>query len=449
MARRQFPADFLWGVAAASYQVEGAAREDGRGESIWDTFSRKPGAVLHGHTGDVSVDQYHRYEEDAGLMKDLGVGSYRFSLAWPRLQPTGSGSFNSRGFDYYKRLCDSLHQRGISAAATLYHWDLPQPLEDAGGWPHRDTACRFAEYAEACFTELGNHVDLWITLNEPWCSAVLGYHEGVHAPGRRDLSAAWAASHHLLLGHGLALQAYREQGGRSEQPIGITLNIDTPRPATQDSRDVLAADRAMDLRTRMYFDPLFGKGYPERHFEAYPGETRPEVRAGDLEIIAGKIDFLGLNYYFEPVMAFDPDHPEGFRVAPDYHETTAMGWPVTPRGLYRQLTWVARETRGQCPLYITENGCAMEDSLSDDGLRCRDPRRIQYLRDHFSAALDAIEEGVDLRGYFVWSLIDNFEWALGYTKRFGIIYADYINQRRVPKDSFYYLREVISQSEDF
>ncbi|MFP4152152.1 MAG: GH1 family beta-glucosidase [Alkalispirochaeta sp.] len=461
MTPHTFPHDFLWGVATASYQVEGAADEDGRGASIWDVFSRMPGKVLHGHTGDRSVDQYHRFPEDVALMGDLGVEAYRFSIAWPRVQPGGSGAFNERGFDYYRRLTDELHGAGIKATATLYHWDLPQPLEDAGGWPNRDTAYRFAEYAEETFRRLGGHVDMWITLNEAWCSSVLGYYYGVHAPGRTSLSDAWAAGHHLLLGHGLALQAYRGQGGESEPaPIGITHNLDTPHPATKRPEDVAAADRAMDLRTRFFLDPILGKGYPERHFTAYPGETPPPVREGDMELIAGKIDFLGLNFYHEPTVAAAPIgmageirdgvacHPEGYREVPTHHPRTAMDWPVTPRGLYRHLRWVWDYTKGAFPLYITENGCAMDDELSPDGIRCHDPRRVDYLREHFRAALDAIADGVDLRGYFIWSLIDNFEWAYGYTKRFGIIYADFINLRRVPKDSYYYLRGVISGAED-
>ncbi len=460
MNERSFPDDFVWGVATASYQVEGAVDADGRGRSIWDTFSHTPGKVVHGQTGDVSVDQYHRYPEDIALIRDAGLQAYRFSIAWPRIQPDGKGALNPAGFDYYKRLCDGLHEEGIKSVATLYHWDLPQALEDDGGWPVRDTAMRFVDYARACFAELDSHVDMWITLNEPWCSSVLGYYVGVHAPGRTDLGDAWAAGHHLLLGHGLALEAYREIGGT--RPIGITLNLETPRPATRSDDDRLAADRAMDLRTRFFLDPVIGRGYPERHFAAYPDVARPPVQKGDMELIAGKIDFLGLNFYHEPVIAADrrdaadgernrpapARHPEGFREVPSHHETTEMGWPVTPRGLYRHLRRIRDHVEGRFPFYITENGCAMPDELSADGMRCHDPRRISYLREHFKAALDAIEDGVDLRGYFVWSLVDNFEWSFGYTKRFGIVYADYINARRVPKDSYYFLREVVSGAED-
>lgn len=438
-----FGPDFLWGVATAGYQVEGAAGEDGRGPSIWDTFSRSPGAVAHGHTGDVSVDQYHRYEEDCALMRDLGLGAYRYSLAWSRIQPAGSGSFNACGFDYYKRLGDELHRHGIRRVATLYHWDLPQPLEDAGGWPARDTVFRFAEYAARCFEELRDHVDMWITLNEPWCSSVLGYLIGEHAPGVRNRSASWAAAHHLMLAHGLAVDAFRQSPAGGNE-IGITLNLESPRPATRRQEDRDAADRAMDMRSRFFLDPLLGLPYPQRHFEAYPGEVPPPVLEGDMETIATPIDFLGINFYYEPVVAADRENPEGFRPVESHHEETAMGWPITPRGLYRHLRWVWDRTGGTYPLYITENGCAMPDELTEDGERCRDPRRVRYLRDHLSAALDARSEGIDLRGYFLWSLIDNFEWAYGYTRRFGIVYADYVDQRRVPKDSYFYYREVIS-----
>jgi beta-glucosidase len=284
MGRRRsslnLPEGFLWGVAAASYQVEGATSADGRGTSIWDTFSETPGAVIHGHTGAVSVDQYHRYPEDVRLMRDAGIGSYRFSIAWPRIQPDGSGAFNSKGFDYYKRLIDELHREGIGAAATLYHWDLPQALEDRGGWPNRDTAHRFRDYAAACFGELGDIVDMWITLNDPWCSSVLGYQVGVHAPGSTDRSAAWAAGHHLLLGHGMATEAYRATGLTA--PIGITLNLEMPRPATNRSEDIAAADRAADMHTRFFIDPLLGRPYPQRHFDAYPDAVPPPVEAGDM-----------------------------------------------------------------------------------------------------------------------------------------------------------------------
>ncbi len=441
-----FPDSFLWGTATASYQVEGAVTEGGRSRSIWDAFSAIPGKILDGQNGDEAADHYHRYEQDISLMEKGGFGAYRFSIAWPRIQPEGKGKVNPAGLDFYKRLADELHSHGIQAVATLYHWDLPQSLEDAGGWPLRDTADRFAEYASLCFAGLSDHIDMWITLNEPWCSAVLGYYIGEHAPGRMSLEDAWAAGHHLLLGHGKAVQAYRSQIS-SDVPIGITLNLETPRPATRKEADKEAVQRALDLRTRFFLDPLLGKGYPERHFDAYPQLKRPVILDGDMETIASPIDFLGLNYYWEPVVASDPKNPEGFQDVHSHHERTDMGWPITPQGLYRHLKWVSNHTEGKLPLYITENGCAMPDELSDDTSRCHDPRRVKYLKDHLREAARAIGDGVDLRGYFVWSLLDNFEWAFGYTKRFGIVYVDYETQKRIPKDSYYYMREVISGHE--
>ncbi len=291
-----FPKDFLWGTATASYQVEGAAQEDNRGASIWDTFSRKPGAVLHGHTGDMGSDQYHRYEEDTALMAQLGIASYRFSLSWSRIYPDGHGDLNIKGFDYYHRLVDSLLTRGIEPAVTLYHWDLPQVLEDRGGWPERDTAMRYVDYAETCFREFGDKVSMWITLNEPYCAAYLGYQRGVHAPGREDFPDAIRAVHHLNLAHGLAVEAFR--GGGHKGQIGITLNLETPRPATSRDEDILAADRAADQGTRMFMEPLFGGEYPERFLSAYPGLHIP-AESGDMAHISAPIDFLGLNYYTE------------------------------------------------------------------------------------------------------------------------------------------------------
>ncbi len=449
MSKRRFPADFIFGTATASYQVEGAVQEDGRGASIWDTFSHTPGCVYQGETGDVSVDQYHRYEEDIALMKQAGFTAYRFSIAWPRIQPEGKGAVNEAGIAYYRNLIRALHESGLKAVATLYHWDLPQALEDEGGWTHRETALRFAEYAALCYDAFGDSVDMWITLNEPWCAAVLGYGTGYHAPGKSDLSLAWQAGYNLLYAHGLAVKAYRERQLRA--PIGITLNIETPRPATLCDEDREAVQRSMDLKTYFFMNPLLGRPFPSRHFEAYPQLSPPSGKKGDEEVMAQKIDFLGLNYYYEhavsSVRGERAEHPEGFYEETGFHETTEMGWPVVPEGLYRQLKWVHEYTSGSLPLYITENGCACADEIDEEENRCHDPKRVSYIRDHLTAALDAIEEGVPLKGYFAWSLIDNFEWAYGYSKRFGIIYADYTTQKRIRKDSYYYLREVISGSE--
>ncbi len=438
-----FPDDFVWGTATASFQVEGAATVDGRKPSIWDTFCRTPGKVAFGHTGDVATDQYHRYDEDVRLMHELGVGSYRFSLAWPRIYPDGHGARNPRGFDYYNRLVDALLAHGIAPAVTLYHWDLPQTLQDEGGWPVRETALHFEEYARACFEALGDRVKSWITINEPWCVTLLSHLMGEHAPGLRDEQAAYSAIHHVNLAHGIALRVFREGGydGR----IGTTLNLSTPRPATSRDEDRLAADRAADRDSRMFLDPLLGRSYPERHLAAHPGVDLP-VRDGDMELIAGKLDFLGLNYYNERAVRFDAEAPEQFVTVTTHHPLTAMGWPIVPDGLYRQLHWVNSQTGG-LPLYVTENGCACDDRLSSDGTRVHDTDRIDYLRSHFRVCARAIEDGVSLKGYYLWSLIDNFEWAWGYTRRFGIVFCDYTDLRRVPKDSYYFYREVIAGNE--
>jgi len=437
-----FPDDFLWGVATASYQVEGAAAEGGRTPSIWDTFSHTPGKTAHGHTGDVACDQYHLYGTDVELMKELGVDAYRFSISWSRIFPNGGTRVNEEGVKYYRNLIGDLRRNGIEPVVTLYHWDLPQEMEDRGGWPARETADSFAEYAVNCF-RLFPEVRRWITLNEPFCSAILGYLDGEHAPGKRDHQRALAAIHHLLLAHGKAVRAFREGGFAGE--IGITLNMQTPRPASRDPQDLLAADRAADLPTRMFLHPLLGKGYPSRYLDAYP-ELKMPILEGDLEVIASGIDFLGLNFYFELAAAFDSRGPEQFRIARQYQEKTEMGWPITPEGLYRHLLSIAGET-GDLPLYITENGAAFADSLSADGSRCHDRQRIEFLRAYIGAAKRALAEGVPLRGYFLWSLIDNFEWAHGFGKRFGIIYCDYVNRRRIPKDSYYFYRDLISGME--
>ena len=440
-----FPRDFLWGTATASYQVEGGFQEEGRGLSIWDTFCRTEGKVVHGHTGDVASDQFHRYREDAKLMQDIGVQAYRFSIAWPRIFPKGDGVRNPLGFDYYHRLVDALLEHQIKPVVTLYHWDLPQELEDAGGWPVRDTALRFADLAEECFKELGNKADMWITINEPFCAAYLGYLIGIHAPGRSNRADAIRAAHHLNLAHGLALQRFRA-GGYSGQ-IGTTLNLSTPRPATLRDEDILAADRAIDGSSRMFIDPLFGKGYPERFLNAYPDAAIP-YEDDDMELISQKIDFLGLNYYQEHAVAFDSQSPEQFTYVPTSYPETDMGWDIIPAGLYRQLKWT-HDQYGDIDLYVTENGCAAPDALSQDGTRCHDEMRVEYLRGHFGACLSAIKAGVPLKGYFLWSFIDNFEWAFGYTKRFGVVYCDYQDGRRIPKDSYYYYREVIAGYEVF
>lgn len=434
-------APFIWGVSTASYQIEGSTDADGRGDSIWDAFCREPGKVMNGDSGADACDSYRRWPEDIELLKELGVGAYRFSIAWPRVQPGGRGKPNRAGLDYYKRLADGLLAAGIEPWAALYHWDLPRELEDSGGWPERDTAYRFAEYAELCFRELGGGVRRWVTHNEPWCSAFLGYGTGEHAPGRRDRKAAYAAAHHLLLGHGLAVRACRAALPGAE--IGIVINPSAPRPATPRPADRDAALRASIERTGLWLDPLYGRAYPEEHLAAH-GVVMP-VMDGDLKAIAEPADFVGVNYYNEDVVRAAPvsaSAPEAYESAPSWRPKTAMGWDVVPEGLYRILAFMA--LRWPIPaLYVTENGAAYRDVVDADG-RIRDLERIDYYRTHVAAALKAREAGVPLRGYFAWTLMDNFEWAHGYDKRFGLVAVDRSTGKRVQKDSFYYYRDVVA-----
>jgi beta-glucosidase len=411
----RFPEGFVWGVATASYQIEGAVRDGGRSPSIWDTFSHTPGKVLGGDTGDVADDHYHRYREDVGLMADLGVGYYRFSLAWPRLQPDGRGALNEVGLDFYMRLLDALGERGIEPWVTLYHWDLPQSLQDEGGWPARDTAQRFAEYAAAVHERLRDRVTWWTTLNEPWVAAYVGHAEGRHAPGIQDPAAAVRAAEHLLLGHALAVDAMRAQGNGSGR-FGITLNLSPVSAASDDPADEDAARRVDALLNRQFLDP---------------------VLTGD----GPALDFLGINYYMRHVVrAGAPGSGSRVWVGSEDVEfvsrglpRTDMGWEIDADGLYDVLVRVHRDYPS-LPLYVTENGAAF------DGIA--DPQRIAYLDSHFRAAHRAIADGVDLRGYFVWSLMDNFEWAFGYSKRFGLIHVDYETLQRTPKDSASWFAQV-------
>jgi beta-glucosidase len=456
-AALRFPAGFVWGAATAAYQIEGAAHDDGRGPSIWDTFSRTPGRVHAGHTGDVACDHYHRYPEDVALMADLSLHAYRFSVSWPRVQPDGSGPVNPRGLDFYDRLVDELCGRGIDPIVTLYHWDLPQALEDRGGWPNRETAERFADYAVAVHTRLGDRVRTWTTLNEPWCSAYLGYGSGLHAPGRQDPGAVFAAVHHLLLGHGLAARALRAAGAAT---VGVTLNPAAVFPADPASATDQAAVRLVDgLHNRIFFDPLLRGRYPADvldHVARFSDLSY--LRDGDDKIIGAPVDLLGINYYSPTYVAARPGaaggggaYPgtEGVEFLPPVGPLTDMGWMIEPAGLTTLLMRISRDYP-RVPLIVTENGAAFEDKFNRDDPdadgRVPDADRVAYLDGHLRAAHDAISRGVDLRGYLVWSLLDNFEWAEGYRKRFGIIYVDYLTQRRVPKDSARWYRDVIGRN---
>ncbi|AGL19743.1 GH1 family beta-glucosidase [Actinoplanes sp. N902-109] len=447
-----FPPSFRWGVATSSYQIEGAVAEDGRTPSIWDTFSRVPGAVAGGDNGDVACDHYHRMPQDVALIKSLGVDTYRFSVAWPRVQPGGRGPVNPAGLAFYDRLTDELLAAGVDPWVTLYHWDLPQELEDAGGWPSRDTAYRFADYAMLVFDKLSDRVDNWTTLNEPWCSAWLGYAIGVHAPGRKDYDASIAAVHHLLLGHGLATQRMRAAATR-EHTFGITLNTGTADPLTDTETDRAAARRADGMGLRIYLDPLRKGGYPQDMVDdlAARGTAFP-VRDGDLAIIATPFDVLGVNFYFgqdfsgtdEQGSLVDEDgHPVVRAVLPD-RPRTAMGWPITPERFTQLLVRLHRDYPG-LPLVITENGAAFDDVADESGF-VTDDDRTAYLAEHLAAVAAAREQGADIRGYFAWSLLDNFEWAEGYAKRFGIVHVDYATQVRTPKQSALWFRDTIARN---
>ncbi len=456
---RNFPPGFLWGTATASYQIEGAAAIDGRQPSIWDTFCRTPGAVWNGDTGDIACDHYHRMNEDLDLLQELGVGAYRFSVAWPRIQPTGRGQANQAGLDFYRRLVDGLRDRNIEPTLTLYHWDLPQTLEDDGGWCVRDTAERYAEYVDIVARAFGNDVERWITLNEPWCSSWLGYGAGRHAPGRMDIGMAAAANHHLLLAHGLAVPILRT--AVPDVKVGITLNLGDFQPGSEHELDVAAARRADGNLNRLFLEPIFHGRYPDDMLEHYrsvePGFS--VVRDGDLEVIAQPLDFLGVNYYF-PSTVVDATRAVEARVAgyfvasseqfPDLgirsvetpgRDKTAMDWEIQASGLTSLLMRVRDDYTG-LPIYITENGAAFDDYVDPNG-HVLDHNRVAYLQEHISAVHDAIDAGVNVQGYFVWSLLDNFEWAYGYSRRFGIVWVDFPTGARLRKESFNWYRDTI------
>ncbi|MGE5136448.1 MAG: GH1 family beta-glucosidase [Gemmatimonadota bacterium] len=438
-----FPPGFLFGTATAAYQIEGAVAEDGRGPSIWDTFSHTPGAVYRGDNGDIACDHYHRWEADLDLLAGLGCRSYRFSIAWPRVLPAGQGPVNQRGLDFYRRLLDGLHNRGIEPMVTLYHWDLPQALQDQGGWPARDTAARFADYAAAVARELGDRVPLWITLNEPWVSAFAGHLQGRHAPGLADLGTALRAAHHLLLGHGLAVQALRAGPGGGR--VGITLNLSDVTPASDDPADVAAAARMDGQANRWFLDPVLRGSYPADLLEWYAERADlAALDAGDLAVAAQPLDFLGVNFYQHQRIAADtgPAALYGARRVPHTGPVTHLGWAVEPAALGRLLRRVTRDY-GPLPLYLTENGACYYDYPDPQG-RVNDTERVDYLAGYFAEAAAAIADGVDLRGYYVWSLLDNFEWALGYLPRFGLVYVDYRTQERIPKASARWYADLIA-----
>ena len=434
-----FPPDFAWGTATSSYQIEGAVGEDGRGTSIWDTFCHTVGKVAYGDTGDVACDHYHRWAEDVDLISSYGLGAYRFSIAWPRIQPDGRGPANQKGLDFYRRLCDRLLEKGIRPAATLYHWDLPQALQDDGnGWQNREIVERFAEYAAVMYDALGDSVAWWITHNEPWVVAAIGHRMGRHAPGLHDEAAELRVAHHLLLSHGTAVEAYRATGLAA--PVGIALNLSPTYPQHETDADRRAAVLADGYLNRWYLDPVFRGSYPADLLELF-GErmTIDWIREGDLARVRQPIDFLGVNYYSRRVVRAPAggDPAEFAWVNSTEHHLDVprsdLDWEMTP-DTFVDLLVRLQDDYGSPPILITENGCAIDDAPGPDGV-VHDPRRIEYMRSHLAALEVAIARGVDVRGYFAWSLMDNFEWGEGYRPRFGITYVDFESLERIPKDS--------------
>ena len=463
-----FPDGFVWGSATAAYQIEGAVDADGRGPSIWDTFSHQPGRIVDGTDGDVACDHYHRWRDDVALMADIGLASYRFSVAWPRIVPDGSGEVNQAGLDFYRRLADALLEHGITPLVTLYHWDLPQALQDAGGWTNRDTPHRFAEYAQAVAGALGDRVHAFATLNEPWCAAFLGHSSGVHAPGLTDNATALAAAHHLNLAHGLGIAAMRAELPQPAE-LSVTLNLAVVRPASQHPADIAAAQHVDGLANRLFLDPMLRGRYPVDVLEDLRHITDWSfIQDGDEATINADIDLLGINYYSptlvaaatpalqaevsgrwvnDPMSASGPSPYPGTDRAlslPQAGPYTAMNWRIEAPSLTELLLRVHADYP-DVPLVITENGAAFDDELDGDG-RIRDTDRIAYVRDHLSAVHSAINQGVDVRGYYVWTLMDNFEWAWGLSKRFGLVHVDFATQERRLKDSARWYRDVIQNN---
>lgn len=442
-----FPRSFEWGAATAAYQIEGAYQEEGRGMSIWDTFARTPGKVLHLHNGDHACDSYHRYEEDVALMKALGIKTYRFSVAWPRIIPDGTGEVNRAGLDYYHRLVDSLIANGIEPMCTLYHWDLPQTLQDNGGWENRATIDAFVRYAEVMFKEFSGKITKWLTINEPWCVSILSNYMGDHAPGKKDFQAALDVAHHLLVAHGKSVQRFRELG--IEGGIGIAPNAEWFEPYTESEADVAAAKRRNAYFQGWFYEPVFKGAYPADIVAWYEQKGfQVKILPGDMEAINEKIDFVGLNYYTGGVVkagsAGDVADLEGLLEIK--HIDTQMfktdfDWNIFPEGFYNVLNWI-KEVSDNTPIYITENGACYDNVEIIDG-KVPDPGRVNFLHKHLIQVHRALENGIDVRGYMCWSLLDNFEWAFGYTKRFGLVHVDFETFARTPKDSYYWYQQAI------
>ncbi|MEP7324976.1 MAG: GH1 family beta-glucosidase, partial [Gemmatimonadota bacterium] len=425
----RFPEGFLWGASTSAYQIEGSPLADGAGPSIWHRFSHSPGRTAHGETGDIACDHYRRYRDDVALMKGLGLGAYRFSISWSRIFPNGTGRPNPAGLDFYSRLVDELLAAGISPSATLYHWDLPAALDDRGGWLNPDMPQWFADYASTVFKALDDRVPMWATLNEPWVVTDGGYLHGVLAPGHRNLFEAPIVSHNLLRSHGNALQAYRATG---KHQIGIVVNLEPKYPASQSAEDLAATARAEAYMNRQFLDPIFKGSHPAELLDIF-GEAWPADADRGMELVRQPIDFLGINFYLRGVTRHAPKQRpvRAKNVRQPQHTITETGWEVFPAALTRVLTWV-KERYGPIPLYVTENGAAFYDAPAATNGQVDDPLRVHYYREHLKAAHAAIQQGVDLRGYFAWSLLDNYEWSLGYSRRFGIVHVNFENQERTP-----------------
>jgi beta-glucosidase len=437
----QFPSDFLWGVAAAAFQIEGANKADGRGESIWDRLCERPGAIRNGDTGEVACDHFHRYDADFALMASLNIRNYRFSFAWPRIFPEGRGRINAKGLDFYDALIDSMLSHGIKPTATCYHWDLPQALEDKGGWRNRETAYAFAEFAAVLAERYSDRIDVWSTLNEPWCSWWLGHHEGIHAPGSKDRGQTlYNVAHHLLLAHGLGSQALRAHSKNPQLKVGLVHNSNNPVPFTESAADIDATRAIWRERNGWLLDPLFLGRYPEAEWNRL-GKDAPVVHEGDMATIHQALDYLGLNVYFSDSVIRAGEAPQGFE---PHYPRTDFNWPITPEAIYWTLRF-AHEVYSPTELFITENGCCYPDDINAQG-RVEDFARLNYVKENLKCLHRATQEGIPLNGYYLWSVFDNFEWAEGYSKRFGIIHVNFNNQRRTPKASALWYKHVMEHN---
>ncbi|WP_404455438.1 beta-glucosidase [Virgibacillus necropolis] len=440
MAIIEFPKDMKWGAATASYQIEGAAFEGGRGPSIWDTFSHTPGKVLNGDNGDVACDSYHRYEEDIKLMKELGIDVYRFSVSWSRIFPTGTGEVNKEGLQYYHNVVDALVENGIEPMCTLYHWDLPQALQDKGGWNNRETVEAFANYSEYMFKEFSGKIKSWITINEPWCASFLSNFMGIHAPGNQDPQLATTISHHLLLAHGKAVTRFRALGVEGE--IGYAPNLEWLEPFSSKQEDIDACDRGMGFFIEWFFDPVFKGSYPEFMVNWFEKKgVMLTIEDGDMETISQPIDFVGINYYTGSVGRYKKDEDLFDLEKVDIgYEKTDLNWNIYPEGFFKVLLKI-KDQYGSIPIYITENGACYNDEVENGSVK--DQRRIEYIKQHLTSLKRSMDSGVNIKGYLTWSLLDNFEWAEGYDKRFGLIHVNFNTLERTKKDSYYWYKQMI------